>query len=333
MEPLYDVAFSFLSQDEPLASALYDELAKDLKVFVYSNKQKELAGADGVEVFRQTFYSQSRMQVVLYRNGWGKTDWTAIEERAISERGLRHGWDSILFVNLDGSKTPGWLPETRLWLNFERFGHLLAGAIKFRALELGSKLVPETALDRAKRLESVATTRRNRETKLTYLSVEAATAEWNSFCIELNQQLAAIQTTYRSAQIAYEGDGQCFVLKTRLCGTQMLLRAGAPPSESRIFGICSVGPLLLPSQFGHMFIPGEEAQEHSRFEFQIDYSASLGFCWRALDGKEALKSTAELADLLIKRTLQLHEDVESGKVRRHKKTIQRTTIKRTTPWS
>jgi hypothetical protein len=85
-----------------------------------------------------------------------------------------------------------------------------------------------------------------------------------------------------------------------------------------------------------MFVPGEESQEESQedstFEFQIDYSAGLGFCWHALDGKEPLKNSAELVDLLIKRTLQLHEDVESGKVRRHKKTVQRIPINRT-PWS
>jgi hypothetical protein len=49
MEDLrYDVAISFLSQDEPLAQSLYEELSKNLLVFVYSKKQEQLAGTDGL---------------------------------------------------------------------------------------------------------------------------------------------------------------------------------------------------------------------------------------------------------------------------------------------
>jgi hypothetical protein len=73
MDFLYDVAISFLSGDEPLARSLYDALSENLKVFVYSQKQEQIAGRDGLEVFREAFFSQSRMQVVLYRKGWGQT--------------------------------------------------------------------------------------------------------------------------------------------------------------------------------------------------------------------------------------------------------------------
>ena len=80
MDARYDVAISFLSRDEPLAVKLHNELREYLQVFVYSKRQEELAGTDGLESFRKTFLSDSKLVVVLYRNGWGKTRWTAIEE-------------------------------------------------------------------------------------------------------------------------------------------------------------------------------------------------------------------------------------------------------------
>src|SRR3977135_1846030 len=101
MGVLYDVAVSFLSADEALAVKLDQDLSETLSVFVYSKRQEELAGTDGLESFRQTFLSQSRLIVVLYRDGWGKTRWTSVEELAIKERVFNGHWKSLLFVMLD----------------------------------------------------------------------------------------------------------------------------------------------------------------------------------------------------------------------------------------
>src|SRR5208282_6190202 len=110
---LYDVAISFLSRDEPLAVKLHDQLSENLSVFVYSKRQEEVAGTDGLESFRQAFLSQSRLVVVLYRNGWGQTRWTEVEELAIKERAFKGGWKSLLFVTLQSEDAlPAWLPET-----------------------------------------------------------------------------------------------------------------------------------------------------------------------------------------------------------------------------
>src|ERR1700686_4479515 len=111
-EPTYDVAISFLSQDEPLALKLYEQLSENLSVFVYSKRQEQVAGTDGLETFRQVFISQSRLVVVLYRNGWGQTPWTGVEELAIKDRMFRGGWKSLLLVTLDSQSTyPIWIPE------------------------------------------------------------------------------------------------------------------------------------------------------------------------------------------------------------------------------
>ena len=79
----YDVAISFLAPDEQLALDLASVLKDRLSVFVYPEQQKELAGTDGEAMFNEVFGRQSRVVVVLHRDGWGSTPWTRIEETAI----------------------------------------------------------------------------------------------------------------------------------------------------------------------------------------------------------------------------------------------------------
>lgn len=83
--PTYDVALSFLYQDEALAKSLNDKLCEGLNVFFFPRSQEELAGTDGLESMRETFRHESRLNVVLYRPKWGHTPWTAVEAAAIKD--------------------------------------------------------------------------------------------------------------------------------------------------------------------------------------------------------------------------------------------------------
>jgi hypothetical protein len=134
-----DIAISFLSQDEGLARELHARLSESFAVFVYSKRQEELAGNDGLEVFREAFRSDSRIVVVLYRDGWGITPWTRVEEAAMKDRFLAEGWNWLLFVMLDDASTPPiWLPEGEIRLSYPQYGiDQLIGAIKFKAAKLG----------------------------------------------------------------------------------------------------------------------------------------------------------------------------------------------------
>ena len=67
----FDIAFSFLAEDEPLAQELSDALQDRLEVFIYSKKQEELAGTDGEETFNRVFGCEARTVAVLYRENWG----------------------------------------------------------------------------------------------------------------------------------------------------------------------------------------------------------------------------------------------------------------------
>jgi len=149
----YDVAFSFLAQDEAIALQLNDLLQERFKTFLYSERQKELAGRDGEVAFNEVFAAQARSVVVIYREGWGQTPWTRIEETAIRNRAHSEGYDFCLFVPLgDRASVPRWLPKNRLWIGYDRWGATgTAAVIEARVSELGGTPHVETLEDFAAR--------------------------------------------------------------------------------------------------------------------------------------------------------------------------------------
>jgi hypothetical protein len=151
----YDVAFSFLAQDEELAIQLNDLLQDSVQTFLYSKKQGEIAGTDGEKSFNRVFGEQSRLVVVLYRGGWGETPWTRIEETSIRNRAYEQGYDFVIFIPLDDPPTiPKWLPKTQLWIGLKRWGVTgAASVIEDRIQKLGGEPHQETVEARAARLE------------------------------------------------------------------------------------------------------------------------------------------------------------------------------------
>lgn len=151
-EPQYDVAISFLSADESVATAVCSGLSEGLKVFYYPRNQEALAGTDGLESMRQPFLPEnSRVVVVFYRDRWGQTPWTGVEEVAIRDRCLKDKFQSLFFLMLDNTSVPpAWLPDTHVRFNYAEFGLEQAiGAIKARVKERGGAIAPLTPLRRA----------------------------------------------------------------------------------------------------------------------------------------------------------------------------------------
>lgn len=156
--PKYDVAISFLAKDEPIATAINDGLVSGLRVFFFPRNQDELAGTDGLESMRAPFLTESRVNVVLYRDQWGKTPWTRVEEAAIKDACLKRGWTSLFFVALDKANTfPVWLPETYVRFNFNDYGiEQAVGAIKARVQETGGTIARPNAVADAERIHREA---------------------------------------------------------------------------------------------------------------------------------------------------------------------------------
>ena len=148
----YDVALSFLAKDENIATCLADILSDRLNVFLYSRCQEQLGGTDGEQTFNDIFSVQARVVVVLYRDGWGKSPWTRIEEIAIRNRGFEFGYDFVLFAPVeDRPSVPQWLPKNRIWIGIDRFGlDGAASVIDARVQDLGGKPKTETLQERAK---------------------------------------------------------------------------------------------------------------------------------------------------------------------------------------
>jgi hypothetical protein len=154
----YDVAISFLAADENTAGAIADVLeASGLKVFFFPKKQEDLAGSDGLDSMREPFL-KARVAVALYREPWGKTKWTRVEESAIKDRCLDIGWESLQFVMLDKQQShPRWLPNTHIRYNYEDYGlDQLVGAIKREVQKHGGVIAPLNAMDHAKRVKHEA---------------------------------------------------------------------------------------------------------------------------------------------------------------------------------
>lgn len=197
-QPRYDVAISFLSRDESIATAIHRKLSESLEVFFYPRQQEALAGTDGLSSMREPFFDHSRLNVVLYRDPWGKTPWTRIEETAIKESCLEFGWERLFFIVLDQNcPLPSWLPRNLVRFNYAEFGiDQAAGAIKARVQENGGTLKPSSALKRAEMLRNDELFRQQRAA----MSTPAGSQQMHATVIEL---FAAIET--RCLEISSKG--------------------------------------------------------------------------------------------------------------------------------
>jgi hypothetical protein len=245
-----------------------------MEVFIYSKRQEELAGTDGLESLREAFLTNSKLVVVLYRNGWGQTRWTRIEEAAIKDRFLNEGWSWLLFTMLDeASRPPIWLPESEIRLNFAAYGlEQLLGAIRIRAEKLGSILRSQSALDRAKRLGQESLARAERDRLLSEKGMAAAQQEHKDLQQLLDSKIQQMNEHVKSVKVEQGSDGHEYLLRTQLVSVNFYLYRTSPATESRIVLQEFNGPLILPKDRGHqMFISGEEPQPVSRKEFGSMY--------------------------------------------------------------
>jgi len=119
----YDVAISFLQEDEDLARKLNGLLLESLNTFVYFERQKVLAGTNGEDTFNRVFGSETRIVVILFRDNWGTTPFTRIEETALRNRGYEEGYEFVIMIPLNEEPCmPRWLPKTSIWVGLERWG-------------------------------------------------------------------------------------------------------------------------------------------------------------------------------------------------------------------
>ena len=86
MDYKYDLAISLLEEDAQLGWDIVNELGNSDKIFFYKKDVDKITFSNGVNVFSEIFANQARFVLVLYREKYGNTDWTAIEYSVIQER-------------------------------------------------------------------------------------------------------------------------------------------------------------------------------------------------------------------------------------------------------
>jgi len=298
----YDVAFSFLADDEALATSIADELRERMKVFIYSERQKELVGKDGLEEFSSLFRENARICVVLYRDGWGQTKWIRIEETAIKERALEDGWEFLIVIALDSSKLPPWLPKTKIWFEIERYGaRAAAAAIDARVQEAGGEPREESPQETAARLASAAKMRAEREQFLGSVEgVRASEGELAAMFEYLEQEAISIKSVPDSPQITFQKAG-----KTR-CIVSTPTASFTMGWTQQYSNTLKYSVLLIQEFDGPVSFRGYQVQSQASREFRayfvVDDTGNPA--WRDKETPDRFYTSQEFASLYLKRLLK-----------------------------
>lgn len=296
----YDVAFSFLAQDEPLATELNDLLQERLKTFLYSKRQGELAGTDGEQTFNAVFGEKARVVVVLYRPGWGETPWTRIEETAIRNRAFESGYDFVKFIPLDEHPSvPKWLPRTQLWLGLKRWGVAgTASVIEARVEECGGEPHEESVQERAARLErSLTFNERRRRFLGSDEGVRTANQEFEQFEKEFKVLIDGIKDSGVSLSFAVKRSGRQIVILGLNMGFNLTFRQRYTNSLTEAALIFSVyddnPPFSGTTTFGSSIRLCE-------MKFTFDITPADDRIWVASSGEGQRFSTKDLSSFLLK---------------------------------
>jgi hypothetical protein len=205
----YDIAFSFVAEDEAVATQINDLLRDRYKTFLYSEQQKALAGTDGELTFNAVFSTQTRIVAVLYRHAWGQTPWTRIEETAIRNRAHDHGYDFVTFIAMtDPITAPIWLPKTRILYGLQRFGIPgAATALDARIQEHGGKGADEDIASRAARLQRAKHLENEKDSfRRSEKGVNAAKDAYRRLLEDLNQEATKLRPMGFGLEMTNRGD-------------------------------------------------------------------------------------------------------------------------------
>jgi hypothetical protein len=297
----YDVAFSFLAQDESLATELNDLLQDRLKTFLYSKRQGEIAGTDGGKTFNRVFGEESRIVVVLYRPEWGSTPWTRIEETAICNRAYVHGHDFVLIIPIDDPPTsPKWLPKTRLWIGLNRWG--LEGAtsvIEARVQEQGGEPHEETVQECADRLKRELKFSECRDKFLnSFEGVHAANQEFELLDKEIQRLIIEIKNSI-DLNIKRDMNQAAAVKQILILGFKLGFRV---IWKCHYTNTLDNSLLAIELWDDHPPFPGiinYDAKKIRELKFRIDITPSKQYIWHQAPNKQQY-DTIQLASFILK---------------------------------
>lgn len=310
----YEVAFSFLDSDRELALAVKDLLG-NIPAFVYSDRLEEIAGQNGVEAYSAVFSRDARVVVVLFREGWGETDWTAIEQTAITTHGLKLRWDTVLLVRLDDHPLPVWAPPSSIYADFEKFGpNGLAAVARNMVSRAGGSTKEETVKELAERAARELKRAEDRKILLTSnRGNKLARDEWESLCDAFSEMMVALKSTVGAPQFDFARDSALPVCQDYIS----ILRSRLGSIE--LYWHCPYADTLSESRLSIEQFTGFKARDNERilqsvkpkslgeekYRFDIDSAERHG--WKAERGGR-FYSSMELArhhfDRLLDRVIK-----------------------------
>jgi hypothetical protein len=310
-----------LAKDEATARALADKLeASGFEVFFFPRNQEELAGTNGMESMRTPFFL-SRVNVVMFRDPWGKTPWTGVEQTAITERCLETGWETLMFVQLDDtSAIPKWLPKTHVRFALSAYGlEQLAGAIKARVQEQGGAVKPPDPMTEARRVKRQADYLRDRESLMRDRRWIEAEVHGNLQATFVRvQELVAKINSEHGLQIDIGSNGyQSCVMRCRYVSLGI---GWNQPIYNSVVNDNNGECYLRVAEFsGALVIPGrnemtwEKPQQLKEHRFKPDVSETRELVWTL--GWERVAADA-LADRIVLILMDLIDRMNRGKIPR-----------------
>jgi len=281
-----------------------------LDVFFYPRKQERLAGKDGLEAMRTPFL-ESRILVVLYREPWGETPWTRVEQTAIQDSCLEHGWQRLLFMMLDTtSAPPKWLPTAHVRFNYSDFGLEQAiGAIKARVQEAGGIIAALTALKRAELSRQETQYLKEKEHLRSPFGRDIVASATLELFTQIKELCAEIQAS-GSASIQVASDVRQCHLRDRVSLFVIL------ESDS------DANPQLVVREFDkrlamhgeNLAYPNRGPQLLRESKFLPDMNRAREYGWSEEGQPSKFLSTAVLADTIVSAFINLVASVERGTV-------------------
>jgi hypothetical protein len=265
-------------------------------------------------------FLKARVAVVLYREPWGKTKWTRIEETAIKDRCLEVGWQSLQFVMLDKNNAhPKWLPNTHIRFNYEDYGlNQLIGAVKRAVQEQGGVLKQPDALSEARRVQREAEYIADRDAMMRDRAwIEGTVHRSLRETFNKVEELVAQANRDHGFNIVCRANGyQSCIMRSGFmslgCGWRQPIfnNVGSDP-----YGDC----YLRVAEFsGALLLPGEFAMHEPRVlkehRIKVSVTENRELVW--LDEKEQQIEAERLADRILMILMDLISRANQGRVER-----------------
>jgi hypothetical protein len=291
----YDVAFSFLKGDEDLVSRIDTLLHDRFKTFVPSRREEFIAHTDFERTVHCVSGFEARIVTVLYRDSWGRTGSTLMEETALRNRAHEEGYDFILLIPVDTPPSlPPWIPKKQIWLGLDRWGAEGAAAvIEARVQQAGGNTHEETPLKHAQRLERELVFE---EERLSFLhsqeGVRSAQSELAKLFDEIERISKDITKATQKIPLRLDRDEKHLILSTRGLSLDVSWLLWSPNTLEK-------SSLHVTLWMGLLSVHGATIEKPRRLdhsEFSFDRNPGGGLGWRESGGRETFFTSPELAE-------------------------------------